>query len=66
MFTTQKSGMTCSSCIAWGVLVGTAIGCAAAIMSKKKQSTMPCMKKKAINALETAGTVMHNMADFVK
>ena len=66
MFTTQKSGMTCSSCIAWGALVGTAIGCAAAIMSKKKQSTMPCMKKKAINALETAGTVMHNMADFVK
>ena len=66
MYSHNKSSVTCSNCIAWGVIAGTAVGCAFALMSKKKQNKMPCMKKKAINALDTAGTVMHNIADFVK
>ena len=66
MFCSHKSSVSCSNCIAWGVLAGTAIGCAYALMSKQKQMKAPCMKKKAINALDTAGNVMHNIADFVK
>ena len=66
MFMSQKSSSCSSNCIAWGIFAGAAIGCATALISKKKKNAMPCMKKRAISALETAGTVMHNMADLVK
>ncbi len=60
----QKNHMSVSSYVIWGIVIGSAVGTAASVMMKQKSH--PCIRKKAVNALETAGTVMQNLANIAK
>lgn len=52
--------------IACGMVIGSAIGTAAAIMITTKVKKPGGFKEKALNAVDTMGTVMHNIANMAR
>lgn len=57
--------------IACGMVVGSAVGTAAAVMLKSKNSSkknppMQCLRDKAANAMDTVGCIMQNLADMTR
>lgn len=59
--------------VACGMVVGSAIGTAAAVMMKtkhamkaKKKSPAVCIRDKAATAMDTVGTIMQNLADMTR
>lgn len=57
--------------IACGMVVGSAIGSAAAVMMKtkstmKKKPQMHCLRDKAATAMDTMGSIMQNLADMTR
>lgn len=52
--------------IAVGMVIGSAIGTAAAVMMTTKKKKPEGFREKALGAVSTMGTVMHNIANMVK
>lgn len=73
--TKQSGDVSClGKYIAWGLIIGSALGtgCAVLMKSMKKQKNCKCQKKaymlrdKAACAMDTIGTVMQNLADMTR
>lgn len=56
--------------IACGMVIGSAIGTAAAVMMKAKKpqcrKKTECLREKAATAMDTVATVMQNFADMTR
>lgn len=56
--------------IAGGMVIGSAIGTAAAVMMKSKKpqhrKKPECLREKAASAMDTVATVMQNLADMAR
>ena len=61
----ESKMMSSAKCIAYGMLVGSALGTALTVMAKSKKQPKT-LREKAAAAMDTVGTVMHNMADFTR
>ncbi|MBQ4067533.1 MAG: hypothetical protein IJD22_07815 [Clostridia bacterium] len=52
--------------IACGIILGSAIGTAAAVMMTAKKKKPSGIREKAFSAVDTVGTVMQNIAQMVR
>ncbi|MBE6588326.1 MAG: hypothetical protein E7647_07940 [Ruminococcaceae bacterium] len=52
--------------IAAGMVIGSAIGTAAAVMMTAKKKKPEGIREKAMNAMDTMGSVMQNIANMVR
>ncbi|GEM_PF-5926063 len=52
--------------IACGMVIGSAIGTAAAVMMTTKKKKPEGFKERALGAVDTMGTIMHSFANMVK
>ncbi len=73
--TKNTNGMSClAKYIACGMIIGSALGTAAAVLLKNMKKTKSCgcsrtadtLRTKAANAMDTIGTVMQNIADMTR
>lgn len=58
----KNSLMSAAKFTAVGMVVGAAAGAAAAMTTKKPKKTL---KRKAADAMDTMGAVMHSIADYI-
>lgn len=52
--------------IAIGMVIGSAVGTAAAVMMTTKKKKPEGLREKALNAVDTVGSVMHSFANMMK
>lgn len=58
----KNSLMNAAKFTAVGMIVGAAAGATVAMTAKKPQKSM---RKKAADAIDTVGAVMHSIADYI-
>ncbi len=51
--------------IAYGMVLGSAVGTAAAVMMTTKKKKPEGIREKAVNAVDTMGAVMQNIANMI-
>ncbi len=52
--------------IACGMVIGSAIGTAAAVMMTTKKKKPQGIREKAVSTMDTVGTIMQNIANMAK
>ncbi len=52
--------------IAWGMVIGSAVGTAAAVMMTTKKKKPSGFREKALSAVDTVGGMMQSIANMVK